>query len=168
MQESWLGPPESSFRYRRELRRGTAWRAPNRVRGWPKAPRSKRRRRLRRRNEVERLHDLGEVTRGRMALPTVDECGLFLGADRLRLPAARPEPATRGRVRRARHVALEHDPLSLSAPRRLLDRHRRQQRLRVRMRRLVVDLVLVADLDDLPEIHDGDAVRDVPDDRERS
>jgi len=50
-----------------------------------------------------------------MALPAVDERRLFLGADRLRFPAARPEPATRGRVRGARQIALEQDrpPLPL-------------------------------------------------------
>src|SRR5581483_5492032 len=62
--------------------------------------------------------------------------------------------------------AFEHDPLPLAALRRLLDRHRRQERLRVRMRRLVVDLMLVADLDDLPEVHDRNAVGHVADDRE--
>ena len=56
--------------------------------------------------------------------------------------------------------------LRLPALARLLDRHRRQQRLRVRMRRLLVDLVLRPDLDDLAEVHDGDAVGDVADDRQ--
>src|SRR4051812_44290696 len=43
--------------------------------------------------EVERLDDLGEMTGARMALAAVDERRLFLRADRLRLPAARPEAA---------------------------------------------------------------------------
>ena len=47
-----------------------------------------------------------------------------------------------------------------------LDRHGREQRLRVRVHRRVVDLVARPDLDDLAEVHDGDAVGDVADDRE--
>src|SRR5947207_12901864 len=97
-----------------------------------------------------------------MALPAIDECRLFLGADRLRLPAARPEAAAGRRVRRARDIALEHDPLALAPLRRLFDRYRREQRLRIRMRRLVVDLLLVADLDNLAAIYHGHAVGHVP------
>src|SRR4051794_19499080 len=98
-----------------------------------------------------------------MALAAIDQCGLFLRADRLRLPAPRAEATARRRVRRRRHVALEHDPLTPAALSRLLDRDRRQERLRVRVRRLLVDLVLRPDLDDLAEVHDRDAIRDVPD-----
>ena len=101
-----------------------------------------------------------------MARAAVDELRLLLGADRLRLPAARAEAAARRRVGRARDVALQHDPLALAALARLLDRHRRQERLRVRMRRALVDVVLRADLDDLAEIHHRDAVGDVPHDRQ--
>ncbi len=43
---------------------------------------------------------------------------------------------------------------------------RGEQRLRVRVARRVVDRVAVADLDDASGIHDGDALRDVADDRE--
>src|SRR4051812_33380814 len=81
-------------------------------------------------DEVERLDDLGEMTGAGMALTAIDEGRLLLGADLLRLPAARAEPAAGRRVRRRRHVALEHDPLPLPALARLLDRHRRQERLR--------------------------------------
>src|SRR5665213_4592339 len=101
-----------------------------------------------------------------MPLTAVDQRGLFFGADGLRLPAARPEAAAGWRVRRARHVALEHDPLAAPALPRLLDRNRRQQGLRVGMRRLLVDLMLRPDLDDLAEIHDGDAVADMPNARQ--
>src|SRR5437867_3365176 len=69
----------------------------------------------------ERLDDLREVAGARMALATVDQRGLFLGADRLRLPATRAEAASRRRIRRARNVTLEHDALALAALRRLLD-----------------------------------------------
>src|SRR5215218_8704996 len=56
---------------------------------------------------------LREVAGDRMALSTVDQGRLLLGADRLRLPAAGAEAAAGRRVDRARHVALEHDPLPL-------------------------------------------------------
>ena len=74
--------------------------------------------------------------------------GILLGADVLRLPAPGAEPASRRRVRRARNVALEHDLVALTAQRRVGHRHRRQQRLRVRVGRRLVDLGVRADLDD--------------------
>src|SRR4051794_10253612 len=92
----------------------------------------------------------------------VDELRLFDCADVLSLPAPRAEAAARGRIRRTRHVALEHDPLAPAALAGLLDRYGGEQRLRIRVRRRVIDLVLLADLHDLPEVHDGHAVRDVP------
>src|SRR5579864_4608165 len=106
------------------------------------------------------------MTGARVPLTAVDEGRLFFGADRLRFPAAGAEPAAGRRVRRAWHVALEHDPLPLAALARLLDRNRRQKRLRIRMRRALVDLVPRADLDHLAEIHHGDAIGDMPDDGE--
>ena len=45
------------------------------------------------------------------------------------------------------------------------DRHRREQRLGVGVLRLVVELLAVGDLDDLAEVHHGDAVGDVLHDR---
>src|SRR6266508_7036946 len=72
-----------------------------------------RRRRLA--DDVERLHDLGEVTRARVTLPAIDEGRLFLGADGLGLPATGAEAAAGRRVRRARDVTLQHDALALSA-----------------------------------------------------
>src|SRR5207245_8065008 len=42
----------------------------------------------------------GEVAGDGMALSPVDQLGLFLGADVLRLPAARPEPTPRRRIDR--------------------------------------------------------------------
>src|SRR5205085_3610799 len=52
---------------------------------------------------------LREMTGDGMVLAPVDECGLFLGADVLRLPTAGPEPAPRRRMDRARDVALQDD-----------------------------------------------------------
>ena len=57
-------------------------------------------------------------------------------------------PASRERRPRARSRGLQR-------------RHRRDQRLRVRMQRRGVDRALVGDLHDLAEIHHGDAVGDV-------
>ncbi len=75
------------------------------------------------------------------AYPAFDERRLLLRADLLRLPAARAEAAAGRRVRRARHVALEHDPLRAfrAGPGRL-DRHGGEERLRVRVHRRAVDL----------------------------
>ena len=85
---------------------------------------------------VDHVPLLGEVAgaRVRRALP-LHQRGLLLGADVLRLPAAGAEPAARRRVRRRRHVALQHDLVPVPAQRRVRHRHRRQQRLGVRVGR---------------------------------
>ena len=69
----------------------------------------------------------GEVARRRVALAVILERRLDLGADLLRDRAARAEAAAGRRVDRARHVALEHDPLRL-ATRGIGHRDRRQER----------------------------------------
>ena len=81
----------------------------------------------------EDLGFFGEVAGDGVALATVDQLGLLLRADVLRLPAAGAEPAARRRVRRRRHVALEHDPVARPLLARVGHRHGRQQRLRVRV-----------------------------------
>ena len=98
-----------------------------------------------------------------MPLPSVDQRRLFLGADRLCLPAAGPEPAARRWVRGVRDIALEHDALAPAPVRRILDRDRRQQRLRVRVRRALEDVVPRPDLNDLAEVHHRHAIGDVAD-----
>ena len=75
-----------------------------------------------------------------MTVATIDQRGLLLGADVLRLPATGAEPATRRRSDGARHVAVEHDPLAGALLARVRHRHRRQQRLRVRVRGSLVEL----------------------------
>src|SRR5215211_5796323 len=94
------------------------------------------------------------------------EWRLDLGADLLCLPTARPEPASRGRIGRARHVSLEHDALPLSAKRGRLDRDRREKRLGVGVCRRLVNRVAWPHLDDLAEVHHCDAIRDMADDGE--
>ena len=101
-----------------------------------------------------------------MPLAPVDQGRHLVGADRLRLPAAGAERAPRGRVRRAGHVAFEDDALALATLRWFLDGYRREQSLRVRVRRTIVDIGLRPDLHDLAQVHDGDAVRDVADERQ--
>jgi hypothetical protein len=59
---------------------------------------------------------------------------------------------------RARHVAFEHDVLAGTFRPWIGDRHRREQGLGVRMRRSLVDVLFVAELDDLAEVHDGHPV----------
>src|SRR5262249_57808959 len=61
-------------------------------------------------DDVERLHDLGEVAGTRVTLAAVDQRRLFLCADRLRLPATRPEAAAARRGRPRRDIPLENDP----------------------------------------------------------
>ena len=60
-----------------------------------------------------------------------------------------------------RHVALQHDALPALPGPGVGQRHGRQQRLRVGVQGLLVDLLVVADLDDAPEVHHRDAVGDV-------
>src|SRR4051794_26228079 len=68
---------------------------------------------------------------------------------RLEARAARMEPACRRRVDWARHVTLEHDRLAGAGRARVRDRDGREQRPRVRMLRMLVEVECRADLDDL-------------------
>jgi hypothetical protein len=76
------------------------------------------------------------------------------------------EPAGRRRARRARQVAFEEDRRPLPLDLRVGDRNRGEQRDRVRVERVVVEIVRGRELHDLPQVHHRDPVRDVPDDRE--
>src|SRR5665647_2994970 len=87
------------------------------------------------------------------------------GADLLRPRAARVEDAALGRVRRARHVALEDDAPPGALGGGIGDRHRREQRLGVGMLRIFVEHCAVRDLDDLAEVHHGNTIGDVLDHR---
>src|SRR5438552_19114514 len=72
------------------------------------------------------------------------------------------EAAPGGRVDLAWHVALQQDPLALHG--RVRDGYGGEECLGVRMLRVGVELLGRSDLDDLPEVHDGNARRDVLDD----
>src|SRR6476620_798734 len=89
------------------------------------------------------------VAGGDVAVPVVRERRLDLLADVRRVPAARMEAASRGRVDRARDVAHEDDALPLLAQVRVGDRHRGKQRLRVRHDRALVELLRRRELDEL-------------------
>src|SRR5450759_3423532 len=88
------------------------------------------------------------------------------GADLLRPRAARVEDAALGRVRRAGHIALEDDAPPGALGGGIGDRHRREQRLGVRVLRVVIEHHAIRDLDDLAEVHDGHAVGGVLDHRQ--
>ena len=101
------------------------------------------------------------------ARAAVDLRELRLGdrADLLRLGAAGVEAAGARRVGGTRNVATEH-PALLPVAGGIRLRHRRQQRPRVWVTGKAVQIVARADLDDLAEVHDGDAIAHVPDDRQ--
>src|SRR3954470_2391051 len=65
---------------------------------------------------------------------------------------------------RARHLAHDRGPLAV-AQTRIGDRHRREKAPRVGVLRVLEDVPAGADLDDLAEIHDRDAVADALDHR---
>src|SRR5262249_50650452 len=116
-----------------------------------------------------RLHGITEgVMTCREAPETVvDQRRALDAADLGRIAAARVEAASGGWLDGARHLAFEHDPLTRRRSVVGIDlRDRRQERLRVGMDRALVQNVRRRLLDDDPEVHDRDAVRDVPDDAE--
>src|SRR5262245_17165339 len=86
----------------------------------------------------------------------------FGSAARVHVGTAGVEMTARRRIDRARYIALENDALALSGTR-LWDRHRGQQRLRVRMKRHLKETLALRHFDNAAKIHDGDAVRDVLD-----
>ena len=81
------------------------------------------------------------------------------------VPAAGAERAAGRHVQRTRHVAFKDDALARSCDIRVRNRNGRQKRLRIRVLRVLVQLVGVRDLDDLAEVHDGDALGNVPHDK---
>src|SRR5258708_24514091 len=107
---------------------------------------------------------LVQVTRDQRAVRHGPECGFISAAALEGLWASRVEVAAGRPVDRAWDIALEDDP----RPRRagLRDRHRGQQGLRVGVPGRGENLTFVAQFDDLAEIHHGNPMGDVLDDRE--
>src|SRR6266513_199703 len=109
---------------------------------------------------LERLNGAGQV----VAAADVRERRLVDLAAGLGVQTAGVEPAAGRRVDRARDVARQDDPLPPQL--RVRDRHRREQRLRVRMLGVAEQLFGLRQFHDLPEVHDGDPVADVLHDRQ--
>ena len=65
-----------------------------------------------------------------------------------------------------RHVAFQYDTLALPLDFRIGDRNGGKQRFRIRMERIRVEVFIAARLDDFSEIHDGNPVGNVFDDRQ--
>ena len=117
---------------------------------------------LRRLQHAELLD--GDVAAHQVLGLDLDERRLGLLADRAELArAAGMEDASGGRRRGAWDVALQADPVASAAVDR---RHRRQQRLRVRVVRAVEHDIRRTELLEASEVEDGDPVRDVTDDAE--
>ena len=76
---------------------------------------------------------------------------------------ARMETASARRIDRGGYVAGQDYPFPLRLDLRIGHGDRRNQRLRVRMKRLRIHLFAVGKFDYLPEVHDGYPVRDVAD-----
>src|SRR5215207_5523928 len=77
--------------------------------------------------------------------------------------APRTETTTGWRIGRAWQVALQNDPAAGSLLARVRQRDCREQRLSIRMGRNTEHPIHFSDFSDLAEIHDGDAVGNVPD-----
>ena len=101
----------------------------------------------------------GDETRG-----AFDRLKRRLGdaANLLRVKTARVKTARGGRRNRTGRIDIAHrQRLALSAGRRLGNRS--HQRLRIGVQRLAPECAPVRQFDDLAEIHDGDAIRDMLD-----
>src|SRR3990170_3211834 len=111
----------------------------------------------------EHLALLGEVTGAHVARAPVNQRRLFPGADLLRLPATGTEPTPGGRIGRAGHITLQQNSAFTAVARvGIGDWHGREQGLRIGVSGVFVDLVLVTEFDDLPEVHHRHPVGDVP------
>ena len=93
-------------------------------------------------------------------------CGSTALADLGRARAARVEPAARRRADRVRRLAGDEWPRPGPVLVRVRDRDRAEQRRRVRVDRLVVELLGGRELHHLAEVHDRDPVGDVAHDAE--
>src|SRR5437868_2726752 len=107
----------------------------------------------------------GRLVRGRVRKPR-DERRVFNGAHGCRLRAARMESAAARRIDRRGNVTHQDDALAGRRRGRVRDGHCRQQRARVGMPGVVVEIRRLRVFDHLAEVHDGDPVADVPYDRQ--
>ena len=104
------------------------------------------------------------MTRGPLVLAERAKFRLLCPAAIEHVGASGMESATARRIDRARHVALEDDRVADGSG--LWHRHGREQSLGVGMPRRGEYLLSGPHLDDLAEIHDGDTMRHVLDDRQ--
>ena len=103
-----------------------------------------------------------EVARGPVAGAHLQQRRVFDVAEAVSgRRAARVEVTAARRLDRAGHVAGEHDRTPQFFGRRVGDGHGREQGLRVRVHRSLVELRVLRELDDAAEVHDGDPVADV-------
>jgi hypothetical protein len=104
------------------------------------------------------------VTGREVASVVSNERRLDLCTDGLREGAAGPETTSRRRVRGTRDVAAKNDALAGAVG--IEFRDRGDERLRIGVEWHLRNRRRGPELDDLAEVHDGDAVADVRDDRE--
>ena len=117
------------------------------------------------------VHLLGEMAGNLVAARHLAEDRPFLDAS-FGVAESRPQPASGvevaagRRVRRARHVTGQDDPLAAALDDRVRDRHCRQQGDRVGMERAIVQIDGGRRFDEAAQVHNGYPVADVADDRE--
>ena len=72
---------------------------------------------------------------------------------------ARVKAAALGRMERAGHIALQDNAVPFVT--RVRDRNGREQRLRIRVQRLAIEIFTGSQFNHFPQVHHGDTVRDV-------
>uniref|UniRef100_A0A6J7MXT6 Unannotated protein n=1 Tax=freshwater metagenome TaxID=449393 RepID=A0A6J7MXT6_9ZZZZ len=100
----------------------------------------------------------------RVSLPAVHQCRFLDGTAILRPRAAGAKATARRGVERARHLTVDREPSARPLETGVRDRHCREQRPGVRVRRCTIDVLGRADLDNLSEVHHRHPVRDVAND----
>src|SRR5215467_12208074 len=112
---------------------------------------------------LSRRSGSGEQAGGPVAGLHLAQLGHDAATAILRERAARMEDAACGRIERAWHLAAQHEMLATRLELGIRNRHRGQERARVRMQRIVVERLAIGKLDDLAEIHHRDTIGDVAD-----
>src|SRR5574341_864361 len=102
-----------------------------------------------------------EMARNEVSGALVDEGRFDLTTPLCCIGASRVEPTPTRWIERARHLASEeHDLVRVV---RMRGERVTEEDLGVRVKRMPVDLLARAELDELPEVHDADVCTDVPD-----